>query len=132
MADVGLQSHDLGAELLVEEDLAGVGNVGADDGAVAADGPVGVDLGVDVDGALDVEAGEDSLHLHDAVAIGGPHAAEPSGVVGVQVQVGADGHVQLLEELLEGSVRVASGERAVRAGLEQILLVYFLDVLKIY
>lgn len=67
-----------------------------------------VDLDVDVDGTVNVEAREDGLHLHHAVDIGGPHAAQEGGVVGVQV-----GHadvvvgrrdVELLQQVQEGGV----------------------------
>lgn len=128
VADVGLEGHDLLAEGLVEEELAGADNVGGDDGAVAANGPVGVDLSMNVNGALDVEAGEDGLHLHDAVGVGGPDAAEPGSGVGVQVQVGADSDVELVEKLFEGSVRAVARERAVRSGLWAITLVKVLGL----
>lgn len=105
---VRLQGHDLLLEILVKVQLTGRDNVARGDGAVAAEDPVVVDLHVDVDGTVDVEAGEDGLHLHHAVGVGGPHAAQEGGVVGVQV-----GHadvvvgrrdVELLQQVQEGGV----------------------------
>ncbi|KAL3296122.1 aromatic compound dioxygenase [Colletotrichum asianum] len=135
--DVGLKGHDLSGDVLFEVDLASVDQVTGADGAVGADRPchamsaydhrldagqdekkVNEDLGVDVDGSLDVEAGEDGLHLHDALRVGGPHASEEGGVVGVEVS-DADleiGNVQLVEQLHEPRVRAQVRERRVAAG----------------
>lgn len=82
---VGFQGHDLLLEILVKVQLTCRDNVARRDGAVAAEDPVVVHLDVDVDGTVDVEAREDGLHLHHAVDIGGPHAAQEGGVIRVQV-----------------------------------------------
>lgn len=115
---VGLEGHDLLRQGLVEVDLAGRGNVAGADGAVLVQRPVRVGLDVDVDGALDVEAREDGLHLHDTLAISGPLAAQPGGVVGVEIR-GANlkvGNVELGQELGESSVGGEASEARVTAG----------------
>lgn len=111
---VRVERHDLRGQRLVEVDLASRGNVTGADGTVAVQGPVRVGLDVDVDGALDVEAGEDGLHLHDALGVGGPLAAQPGGVVGVEVG-GANlkvGNVELVQQL--GESRVGGQTREAR------------------
>lgn len=111
------EGHDLLLQGLVKVELAGRDDVARGDGPVAAEDPVVVDLDVDVDGTLDVEAGEDGLHLHHAVGVGGPHAAQERGVVGVEVGH-ADvvvGDVEVLEELHEGGVGVQGREARVAA-----------------
>lgn len=63
-----------------------------------------------MDRALDVEAREDALHLHHAVGVRGPHAAQPGRVAGVEVEVWTDGLVEGGDELFEGGVGVVSVE----------------------
>lgn len=114
---VGGERHDLLAERLAEADLARGPRVARDDGAVGADDPLGVCLDVDVDRTLDVEAREDGLHLHDTVVVRRPHAAEEGSGVGVEVELAvADGDVELVEELLEGSVGAEAREGRVATG----------------
>lgn len=73
-------------------------------------------LGVDVNRALDVEAWVDGLHLHHALRISGPHAAEEGGVIGVQIR-DADfigiGDVEFVQEVAEWDVGAAFGERGI-------------------
>lgn len=90
-------------------------------------------LHVDVDGALNVKAGDNSSEFGNALAISGPlrimvlaalssslgvvvfthNSTKEGGVIGVEVQIGSDGHIQLLQQLLERSVGVSTSEGTV-------------------
>ena len=54
MLRVGLDSHQFGRSLLIEEDLASLNNAAVLDSTVLGDGPVGVNLDVDVDRSADL------------------------------------------------------------------------------
>lgn len=70
---------------------------------------------MNVDGALDVEAGENGPHLHHAVLVRRPHAAQPGSVIGVQVRHAnlEIGDVQLLQEEGEAGVGRQSGKAGI-------------------
>ena len=90
---VGGSGLDAGDEVLVEEGLPDVADVGGvDEGAVGEGGGVGVHHDVDVRRAARVVAREEGVELRRAVGVGLLHAAEEGGVdvgrVAVAVAVG--------------------------------------------
>ena len=127
MTSIRLHSHDLSAQILLEEQLSRGDDVAGYDGAVATDSPVRVRANVDVDGTVDVETGEDGLHLHDAVVIGWPHAAKKGAVAGVEIKgTSASGQVEFFEELFEGGVGRESLEGGIAASRVAYLYQYSL------
>lgn len=131
MADIRVESHELGTQILSQEQLSRRDGGRRGDGTISADHVVLVDLCVDVDGALNVETRHDGCELGDTLAVGGPleeyqlariiqveniathDSTEESGVIGVEIQSRTNGNVQLCQQLLERSVRVLSGKGAV-------------------
>lgn len=95
---VDARGLDLGDEVLVEEGLADVADVGGvDEGAVVEGRGVGVDQDVDVGGPARVVAREERFERCRAVGVGLLHAAEEGGVdvgrVTVAVAAGHDARV---------------------------------------
>lgn len=117
MRHVRLQRHKLLRQGLVKVNLSRGDQVTRRDSAIVVKLPVVVDLHVNVDGTLDVETGDDGLDLHQAVAVGGPHCAQPGRVVGVQVShaLVKVRDVQLGQQRLERGVGAQAGEAGVGA-----------------
>lgn len=95
---VGCNGLDLGDEVLVEEDLADVGDDTASDGVVAKDGGILVGEDVDVSGTAGVVTGEDGVECCDTVGVCLLETTEESlvdvgKIAGVTVATGNDTRV---------------------------------------
>lgn len=117
MGRMRFQRHNLPLKSFVQVKLASATSAASSESFILAQIPIDVHLDMYVDRSLDVETGEDGLHLHHAVPVGGIHSSQTGGLIGVLVYDSnlIVGFIDV--ELLKGFKEGCIGRQHSRAGI---------------